>query len=105
MGLVLNLLAASIMKASELVAELPRYEIVKTKFAVDRAKLPKLFDVMLRKFPEAKKNELDGLRLDWADRWLHVRPSNTEPVVRAIAEAPRREDAEALCRAAAALTT
>jgi len=105
MGLVLNLLAASIMKASELVAELPRYEIVKTKFAVDRAKLPKLFDVMLRKFPEAKKNELDGLRLDWADRWLHVRPSNTEPVVRAIAEAPRREDAEALCRAAAAITT
>jgi phosphomannomutase len=105
MSLVLNLLANSGKKTSELVAELPRYEIVKTKFAVDRTKLPDLFDAMLRKWPEAKTNQLDGLRLDWTDRWLHVRPSNTEPVVRAIAEAPRREDAEALCQAAAAITT
>ena len=44
------------------------------------------------------KQRLDGFRLDWDDRWLHVRPSNTEPVVRVIAEAPRRQDAERLCR-------
>ncbi|NJK42661.1 MAG: hypothetical protein HC937_03015 [Aquincola sp.] len=38
----------------------------------------------------------DGLRLSWADRWVHVRPSGTEPIVRVIAEAPTRAEAEAL---------
>ncbi|MFL5341949.1 MAG: phosphoglucosamine mutase [Gemmataceae bacterium] len=100
MGLILNLLAATGRKTSELVAALPRYEIVKRKFTIDRAKLPQLLAALEMHWPGAKTNRLDGLRLDWPDRWLHVRPSNTEPVVRAIAEAPRREDAEELCRAA-----
>ena len=43
----------------------------------------------------------DGLRLDWADRWLLVRGSNTEPIVRAIAEAPMATEASSLCDAAA----
>ena len=38
----------------------------------------------------------DGLRLGWPDRWLHVRPSGTEPIVRLIAEAPTVAEAEAL---------
>jgi phosphomannomutase len=44
---------------------------------------------------------MDGLRLDWPGRWLLVRPSNTEPIVRAIAEAGREGEARALCQAAA----
>jgi phosphomannomutase len=36
------------------------------------------------------------LRLSWPDRWVHVRPSGTEPIVRVIAEAPTRAEAEAL---------
>jgi phosphomannomutase len=43
-------------------------------------------------------NRVDGLRLDWEDRWVHVRASNTEPIVRVIAEAPGAGEAEALCR-------
>jgi phosphomannomutase len=43
-------------------------------------------------------NREDGLRLAWADRWVHVRASNTEPIVRVIAEAPRADQAQALCR-------
>jgi phosphomannomutase len=58
---------------------------------------------LLAHWPEAKVNRVDGLRLDWEDRWVHVRPSNTEPIVRVIAEAPRREDAERLCREVEAL--
>jgi phosphomannomutase len=38
----------------------------------------------------------DGMRLAWSDRWLHVRPSNTEPIIRLIAEAPTVADAEKL---------
>jgi phosphomannomutase len=98
MGLILNLLAVTGKKLSELVAELPAYTIVKDKYTVDREGLPGLFAALEKRWPQAKSNRLDGLRLDWEDRWVHVRPSNTEPIVRVIAEAPRGEDAQALCR-------
>jgi phosphomannomutase len=98
MGLVLNLLAETGQKLSELVAELPAYHIVKDKYTVDRERLPALFAALEKRWPEATMNRLDGLRLDWADRWVHVRPSNTEPIVRVIAEAPRAAEAEQLCR-------
>jgi phosphomannomutase len=54
---------------------------------------------MRQRFPEAATDERDGLRLAWRDRWLHVRPSGTEPIVRLIAEAPTPADAEALVAA------
>jgi phosphomannomutase len=99
MGLILNLMAETGEKLSELVAELPAYHIVKDKYTVPRDRLPRLFKDLQKRWPDAKSNALDGLRLDWADRWVHVRPSNTEPIVRVIAEAPKPADAEALCRA------
>lgn len=98
MGLILNLIADTGKKLSELVAELPSYTIVKDKYTVARAALPKLFAALQQRWPQTEANQLDGLRLDWHDRWVHVRPSNTEPIVRVIAEAPRAEDAQGLCR-------
>ena len=86
MGLVLNLMAETGRKLSELVAELPVYSIVKDKYTVPRERLPELYESLVKRWPEAAISRLDGLRLDWADRWLHVRPSNTEPIVRVIAE-------------------
>jgi phosphomannomutase len=99
MGLVLNLLADTGRKLSELVAELPAYTIVKDRYTIDRSRLPALFAALKNHWPEAKSNEVDGLRLDWNDRWVHVRPSNTEPIVRVIAEAPAEADARHLCAA------
>ena len=98
MGLVLNLMAETGRKLSELVAELPVYHIVKDKYTLPRERLPELFAALTKRWPEAAVNRLDGLRLDWPDRWLHVRPSNTEPIVRVIAEAPREADAAELCQ-------
>ncbi len=103
MGLILNLMADTKKKLSELVAELPAYVIVKEKYRVERERLPELFEALPRRWPEASVNRTDGLRLDWEDHWVHVRPSNTEPVVRVIAEAPRAEEAARLCREVAAL--
>jgi phosphomannomutase len=103
MGLILNLMAETGQKLSELVAGLPVYHIVKDKYTVARAGLPALFGALAARWPEARANRLDGLRLDWADRWVHVRPSNTEPIVRVIAEAPGRAEAEGLCREVGAL--
>jgi phosphomannomutase len=96
-GLVLNLLAETGKKLSELVAELPRYVIVKDKFTVDCARLPQLFAALEQRWPEATANRVDGLRLDWRNRWIHIRSSNTEPIVRVIAEAPEETAARSLC--------
>lgn len=102
MGLVLGLMAESGKKLSELVAELPAYHIVKDKVPVDAGKLPELYAALEKRWPEATASRLDGLRLDWPDRWLHIRPSNTEPIVRVIAEAPTLDDARRLCAEAGA---
>jgi phosphomannomutase len=98
MGMILNLMAETGKRLSGLVAELPEYHIVKEKYAAAAERLPGLFAALEGRWPQARANRLDGLRLDWDDRWVHVRPSNTEPVVRVIAEAPRAEDAAGLCR-------
>jgi phosphomannomutase len=97
-GLILNLMAETDRKLSELVADLPAYTIIKDKYQIDRERLDSLFAALQKRWPQAKVNQVDGLRLDWPDRWVHVRPSNTEPIVRVIAEAPRAEDAATLCR-------
>jgi phosphomannomutase len=98
MGMVLNLMAESGRKLSELVAELPVYAIVKDRYTVAPERLPALYAALRQRWPEAQTDTLDGLRLDWPDRWVHVRPSNTEPIVRVIAEAPAAGDATGLCR-------
>jgi phosphomannomutase len=103
MGLILNLMADTGKRLSELVAELPTYHIVKDKYQVDRAHLPVLFTSLTTRWPEAAVDRVDGLRLDWQDRWVHVRPSNTEPIVRVIAEAPNAATAQALCQDVGAL--
>ena len=102
-GLVLNLLAETGKKLSQLVAELPTYCIVKDKYTVGRDRLTPLFAALLQRWPDAAVNRLDGLRLDWPEGWLHVRPSNTEPIVRVIAEAPDAEEAGKLCHEVGAL--
>jgi phosphomannomutase len=105
MALVLDLLAQRQQKLSELVAGLPHYTIVKDKYAVSRERLPKLNEGLVQRWPEARPNRVDGLRLDWPDRWVHVRPSNTEPIVRVIAEAPAAAEAQGLCAAVGELLT
>src|SRR5881409_1864581 len=91
-ALLLTLLARSGKRVSELVAAAPRYTIVKAKLErgtrnAERG-LEDVYAALRSRFPEASADTQDGLRLAWRDRWLHVRPSNTEPIVRLIAEAP-----------------
>jgi phosphomannomutase len=100
-ALILHLLAKSGQRVSELVGAAPRYTIVKAK--VPRGNdLDPVYAGLTRRFPEAETDTRDGLRLSWQDRWVHVRPSGTEPIVRLIAEAPNRDAADQLiasCRA------
>src|SRR5438876_983982 len=86
-ALVLQLLARTGKRVSELVAAAPRYTIVKAKAPRGPALEP-VYAALRRRFADAQADVQDGLRLAWPDRWLHVRPSNTEPIIRLIAEAP-----------------
>ena len=100
-ALVLDLLASGDRTVSAWVAARPRYTIVKAK-APRGADLAKLYEALERRFADATPDRQDGLRLGWTDRWLHVRPSGTEPIVRIIAEAPTADAAAQLvaaCRA------
>jgi phosphomannomutase len=99
MGLILNLLADTGKSLGGLTAELPSYTIVKDKYPAARDRLPQIGAALEKRWPEARVNRLDGLRLDWDDRWVHLRPSNTEPIVRVIAEAPVADEAKKLGRA------
>ena len=101
MALLLDAMAQRGCAMGALAAELPRYEIVKTKIALAPEKIPAALDALERHFGDAAADRLDGLRLDWPGRWLLVRGSNTEPIVRAIAEAPTAEEAKRLCEDAA----
>jgi phosphomannomutase len=94
-ALLLGLLARERVTVSELVARHPRYTIVKAKVARG-PRLEPVYDGLRRRFTDAAVDTQDGLRLAWPGRWLHVRPSGTEPIIRLIAEAPSRADAERL---------
>ena len=101
-ALILHHLAHSGATVSELVLRAPSYVIVKDK-APRGAALAPLYDRLRSRFADAVVDERDGLRLGWPDRWLHVRPSGTEPIVRLIAEAPTDDAARGLIAAAQTL--
>ncbi|MGH7192836.1 MAG: phosphoglucosamine mutase, partial [Candidatus Saccharimonadales bacterium] len=103
MAMVLDAMAARGLTVGQLGDELPRYEIVKTKISLPPERVSAGLDALARHFHDATLDRLDGLRLDWPGRWLLVRASNTEPIVRAIAEAPSAAEAQRLCDEASAV--
>ncbi len=97
MARILQLMTTSGKQVSQIVASLPPLAMVKDKITLETSRLPRLLDALTDQISDADSSRLDGLRLDWADRWLLVRGSNTEPIVRFIAEAPTVAEAQSLC--------
>jgi len=101
MGLTLALMARRGKKVSELVAEVPAYAIVKRKVDLaggDMAQAHRAVEAVKRAYAAEKLDTQDGVRVDFASKraWLHVRGSNTEPIMRLIAEAPDEGTAVAI---------
>ena len=98
-ALFLSNLAHKKMTASQYKATLPQYVISKNRIDLDR---PELVDVILeeikKKFADEKINTVDGVRIDFESKkqWVHLRKSNTEPIIRVYAEAQTEEQADAL---------
>lgn len=97
-ALLLSYLARTGRTLAEAVGRFPRYVIRKAKIALDGLDGDALLDRAADALEAPQVDRVDGLKLVWPDgeRWLHLRRSGTEPVVRVIAEAPRAAEAEAL---------
>lgn len=97
MAMILDAMAARALPVATLADELPRYEICKTKVPLARAALTAAMQGLKDHFQDAQFDGMDGLRLDWPGRWALVRASNTEPIVRIIAEAHTAAEAKKMC--------
>jgi phosphomannomutase len=100
MSQVLDAMAAKDQPLSEIVDALPQYAIHKTKTGLESERVSEGLQAVAAHFSDAKANWQDGLRLDFPKAWLLVRASNTEPIVRVIAEAETAQLAENLCEQA-----
>ena len=91
--LVLNRMSQTDTSLSEIHQTLPQFEIVKDKVNLEGIDLDGLMQKVESLFHDAEKNIVDGIKFSWDDRWVHLRKSNTEPIMRIYAEAPMENQA------------
>ncbi len=88
MGLILEALAKGRRPVSSLVSTLPRYVLIKDRIEGSAERAHRLIALLKKRYEKAGAiSLLDGLKVDFADHWIHIRPSNTEPIIRVLAEA------------------
>jgi len=88
MGLILEALAAHRGPVSSLVRSLPRYCLLKDRIEGSAERAHRLIALLKKRYEKAGTvNLLDGLKVEFPDHWIHVRPSNTEPIIRVLCEA------------------
>jgi len=95
-ALTLQQMAESGKTLRELFLELPQYHMVKAKVSIEGMDPDAVLQRMADKYKEANINLLDGVKIDFENSWVHLRKSNTEPIVRVMTEAPEMEEARAL---------
>jgi phosphomannomutase len=95
-ALFLSMLAKSGQKMSELRKSLPEYFMVKDKLELTpEIIVPKLLNKIKSEYAQEKITDIDGVKIDWSDSWVHLRASNTEPIIRIYAEARTKPEARA----------
>lgn len=83
---VLSMMRERGAKLSEILAGYPKYSILKGQVPLLPQRIPALFAQFEKRYADGRANTTDGLRVDWPEKWFHVRVSQTEPVVRVICE-------------------
>lgn len=96
MALFLHRMAATGLTISQLAARIPRYHRKIGKVAYEHGRLGALMLELEEAFPDAQMDRMDGLKLIWPDRWVHVRSSNTEPLLRFATEGKSEQATNAL---------
>ena len=96
-ALFLTLLAKSGMKVSELKKTYPQYSIAKTKLELKpEMDVDAILEAVKQHYAGERLTTIDGVKIDFADGWVHLRKSNTEPIIRIYSEAHSMAEAEAL---------
>ena len=93
-ALVLQLMADTGKTISQLVSEIAGYYMIKEKFTAEQTQAERILDWAKKTFTDVRLDSTDGCRLDFDDGWLHLRASNTEPVMRLIVEAQDQQTAQ-----------
>lgn len=96
-ALFLTLLAKSGKKVSELKKDYPQYAIAKTKVQLtETTDVDAILEAVKEKYADEKLTTIDGVKIDFPHSWVHLRKSNTEPIIRIYSEAPTMEEAKEL---------
>ena len=95
--LILSLLAERNIPLSELKKTLPKFSIVKKKLNFD-GNIKNVLEFLKQEYLKCKITTIDGIRIDFHNSWVHIRKSNTEPVIRVIAEAVNLKEASRLAK-------
>ena len=95
-ALFLNRMSQSDDSVSEIFESMPQFYMVKDKIELGDINPNEVLYIISKTFKECDQNTIDGLKLIWKDRWVHIRKSNTESVIRIYAEAKSIEDAQEL---------
>jgi phosphomannomutase len=96
-AIFLTLLVKSRLKCSQLRATYPNYYMSKQKADLDAGvDMKAVFDRLEAKYSAEDTNNIDGLKIDFAESWVHLRKSNTEPIIRIYSEAKTQAAADAL---------
>ena len=96
--MVLNRMSQSDESLSAIHKLLPQFVIVKDKVGLEGLDPEKLIEDVNNLFDDAEKNTLDGVKFTWDNKWVHLRKSNTEPIMRIYAEAHTTKDAQELVK-------
>ncbi len=96
MAMTLEALAKNGLTMSQYADKLPKYALAKRKISVPARLVQPALAKLQEHYADQKMNFIDGLKILWPDAWLQARGSNTEPIMRVIAEAPTQERADAL---------
>ena len=80
----------------QILAGYPAYQMIKAEWPLTSTSVPELLMELQQRYADGRFNVQDGLRVDWTDRWLHVRVSQTEPIIRVICEKRGGSPAEML---------
>ena len=98
-ALFLSSLAQKGCKVSELRATFPEYCISKNRIDLTpEINVDKVLEAVKEKYAGERINDKDGVKIDFADGWVHLRKSNTEPIIRVYSEAATRHEADALAK-------
>jgi phosphomannomutase len=100
MALILELMAETGKTIASLRSDLPKYELLKQKVPIRPIQAPGVLRAVRRHYGNQKLDLMDGIFVDFGDRWLHIRRSNTEPILRIMTEAPSRAEVEKIAQEA-----